>query len=288
MRSGQSNTGDVIIGNPTQRRRETNKSITINYGEASQLEVWQVARAATAAKFYFEPLKVENFRGVGSAEFTDGGFNYANNPTRTGIKEIQGLRGSNFIGIVVSVGTARKLKKDAKKATFFSTIPNSAREFAEQATDPEVVHNELQGDHDHNPMFPYFRLNEPGGLQTELDEWEPKRKMFSKKEGGAKTIAEIEGAYNRWAAIPTNIDLLKECAAALVKCRRTRMETSKWERYATASQYRCRFEGCEHPEFFERQEFATHLRGHSYEDNILKNEISERRKHWRYQASSRL
>ena len=116
----------------------------INYDKAQQLEVWQVARAATAAILYFEPLTIENARAGGSTEFRDGGFSQANNPTRTGKHEIEDLHGYASIDIIVSVGTARKLVKDAKKKTFFSTIPNLANEFADNATDPEKTHEEIQ------------------------------------------------------------------------------------------------------------------------------------------------
>ena len=289
MRPGRTNTDISNNTNATQRRRERKKSlIHINYEKAQQLEVWEVARAATAAKFYFEPLKIENARVAGFTEFTDGGFGPANNPTRTGKQEIEDLHGHNSVGIVVSVGTARKLPKDAKKATFFSTIPDSAREFADTATDPETIHNEMQREHNKYDEFPYYRLNDPGGLQTELDEWEPKRKMYNKRDGGAKTIADIEGAFARWAAEPDNIENLRKCAGALVTRRRERMSTSKWERYAAGSHFECRIRGCDPGDFFDRHEFTNHLsKHHSFEGDELKDQVSQCRKHWRYQAGPR-
>ena len=274
--------------NATQRKRERNKSlIQINYDKASQLEVWQVARAATAAKFYFEPMKIENPRVGGFTEFTDGGFGHTNNPTRTGKHEIEDLHGSNSIGVVVSAGTARKLKQDARKATFFSTIPDSAREFADQATDPEVIHKDMQRDHDKEKRFPYYRLNHPGGLTIELDEWEPKSKIYNKKEGGADTIAEIERVFANWVGKTENIQRLQECATALVVRRQERMFTSKWERYATGSHYECRAKGCDPGDFFDRHQFEDHLRRHGYTDAELEDEKIRCRKHWRYQAAPR-
>lgn len=287
MRSGRTNTDISTNTNAIQRRREQKKSlIHINYEKAQQLEVWQVARAATAAKFYFEPLKIENARSGGFTEFTDGGFGQANNPTRTGKQEIEDLHGYTSIGIVVSVGTARKLKEDAKKATFFSTIPDSAREFADTATDPEIIHNEMQREHANHNEFPYYRLNHPGGLQTELDEWEPKRKMYNKKDDGAKTIADMESAFAKWAAKRDSIRQLQECADALVARRRERMTTGKWERYATGSHFECRVRGCDPGDFFDRHQFMSHLSdNHLFEGDELKDEVSQCRKHWRYQAA---
>lgn len=90
-----------------------------------------------------------------------------NNPTRTGKQEIEDLHGYQSIGIVVSVGTARKLKENAKKTKFFSTILDIAKEFSDRATDPEVIHEGMQRDHEKNDnLFPYYRLNRPGGLKT--------------------------------------------------------------------------------------------------------------------------
>ncbi len=285
MQSGRTNTDMSSNTNATQKWKRS--LIHATHGKASQLEVWQVARAATAAKFYFEPLKIPKARvSSGFTEFTDGGFGPTNNPTRTGKEEIEDLHGSTSIGIVVSVGTARKQRQDAKKARFFSTIPNSAREFAEQVTDPEKIHEGMQRDHERKKEFPYYRLNDPGGLQTELDEWEPKSKMFSNKEGGTKTISNIQSAFGNWAANPDNIKQLQECAAALVACRRKRMDTSKWERYATGSHYECGVKGCDPGDFFDRRQFKTHLEEHEFEGEELKESMSLCRTHWRYQVAS--
>ena len=291
MRSGRTNT-DLSTDNNTIQRRGGKKSLVdADYGKASQLEVWQVARAATAAKFYFEPLKIESARfSRGFTEFTDGGFSPANNPTRRGKQEIEDLQGSDAIGIIVSVGTARKLKQDAKKAAFFSTIPDSAREFAEQVTDPEVTHDEMLRDYKKGHGFPYYRLNHPGGLRTELDEWEPKSKIYKHKEGGAKTIRDIENAFNDWAQQPENTTQLQECAAKLVECRRGRMNTNKWERYATGSHYVCPVRGCDPGDFFERRLFKKHLenqklKNHGFEGDDLEDALRRCRKHWRYQAA---
>ena len=284
MRSDRTNTGGTVATN--RKPRKANSNLHYNYGQASQLEVWEVARAATAARFYFEPLKIEDPSGQGSTTFTDAGIGLANNPTQIGKREIEKLRGSTSVGIVVSVGTARKLKKDAKKATFWSTVPNAAREFADGASDPEVVHHDMQSDYEMDNKFPYYRLNYPGGLQSELDEWKPKRTMYNRKDSGEKTMEAIRIAFNNWAQDPDNTDQLKECAAALVECRRGRMDTDKWERYATGSHYECRNQGCDPGDFFESPQFERHLKEqHEYEGERLKDELGSCRKHWRYQAA---
>ena len=283
MRSGRTNTDGSLATN--KKPKKTNSNFHVSYGQASQLEVWEVARAATAAKFYFEPLEIEEPSGQGFTTFTDAGIGLANNPTQIGKQEIENLHGSTSVGIVVSVGTARKLKTDAKKATFWSTIPDSAREFADGASDPEVVHGDMQHDRDKHNEFSYYRLNYPGGLQSELDEWKPKRTMYKKNDCGKKTLKAIKIAFNHWASEFDNPNQLQECAAALVACRRGRMNTSKWERFATGSQYECRTKGCDPGDFFDRIKFEGHLRKHGFEGEGLNQELSACRKHWRYQAA---
>ena len=272
------------------RWRKNNFDRGINYEKAQQLEVWQVARAATAAKFYFEPLKIENAVG-GFAEFTDGGFGQANNPTRIGKQEIEDLNGKSSTGIVVSVGTSRKLKKDVKKAKFYSIIIDTAREFADTVTDPEIIHNEMQGEQERYNDFTYYRLNEPGGLQTELDEWEPKRKLFTQQQRGARTIDDMESAFAKWAANLDNQQQLRDCAAALVECRQQRSSLSssdsRWERYATGSEFECR-QRCNLGTSYDCGQFTSHLKEyHNLEGDELKDEVARCRKHWQYQAAPR-
>ena len=283
MRSGRTNTNESLATN--RKPKKVNSNFQVSYGQASQLEVWEVARAATAAKFYFDPLEIKDLSGQGFTTFTDAGIGLANNPTQIGKQEIENLHGSTSVGIVVSVGTARKFKTDAKKATFWSTIPDSAREFADGASDPEVVHTDVQRDREKHKQFSYYRLNYPGGLQSELDEWKPKGTVYNKKDCGMKTLDAIRIAFNTWAQEPDNTNQLQDCAAALVECRRGRMDTSKWERYATGSQYECRTKGCDPGDFFERLQFEGHLRKHGFEGEGLKDELRDCRKHWRYQAA---
>lgn len=286
VNTGQTRTGTGFSTNTNDvRRREKRKAglLDINYEEAQDFEIWQVARAATAALFYFEPLEIDHQAAKGKKISFDGGFSHTNNPTREGIREIQDLYGETSIGIVVSVGTARKLKEDKKKS-FFSTIPRLTREFADTATDPEIVHKELHREHSRNPKFPYYRLNHPGGLKTDLDEWEPKKSMLN-KESGHKTLEDIKRAFAEWAIELDTIQLLQRCATDLVEYRRRRSATARWERYATGCQFKCRERGCPFGKVYDSKLFKDHLRHHhSYRENDLDREVDYCKKYWRYQA----
>ena len=279
--SGRTNTG--VSAGPSTRIREKGKR-TLNYEKAQEYEIWQVARAATAAPLYFEPLKVEKARETGHILFTDGGFSNTNNPTRRAQLEIEELHGAGSIGIVVSVGTARKKWKDksSRWLHFFNKIPREMKGMAHELSDPEVVHGDMQRESERDKQqFPYYRLNHPDGLDIDLDCWEPKQSLFNKN-AGSKTIETITNAFAHWAGELATIQHLKNCAEILVKCRRKRMNTPKWERFATGARYRCRYERCDREDIFEGNKFEEHLRKHGLPEEELKKEMDYCRDHWRY------
>ena len=266
-----------------ERRRRGLRDI--NYEKAQDFEIWQVARAATAAPFIFEPLDVANHVAGDRISFTDGGFGLTNNPTQEAKREVEELYGRDSVGIIVSVGTARKLNEETQKKRFFTTLPTAAKASFHKMTDPEQIHKELQMEHDNEKAFSYYRLNHSGGLKTELDEWEPKQGVFMfGKESGSKTIATIRAAFNEWLEDLENIQQLQQCAKELVQCRRARSDTARWERYATGCQFKCRARQCLYGEFYNSDLFKDHLRRqHSVEEQDLDELMKDCGKRWRYQ-----
>ena len=255
----------------------TTRKPKLNFGDAQKFEIWQVARAATAAPLFFEPLKVEMANTSGHILFTDGGFGQNNNPTRQAIREIEGLHGAGSIGIVVSVGTARGKEEDNRfrMVRFINSLVS-------EHTDPEVIHDDIQ---EQAPQkFSYYRLNHPEGLDIGLDRWEP-RGPFS-KDAGSETIKRITTAFEKWACRGPNINYLKSCARMLVECRWNRMYTPKWERYAIGARYRCRVQGCDLEDFFDGDKFKDHLRGHGRPEYSLDREVDYCKYYWKYQAPS--
>lgn len=254
----------------------------INYGNAQQFEIWQVARAASAAPFYFEPLKIPIPGASGHLLFTDGGFNHANNPTLLGTHEIEDDHGGSSIGIVVSVGTARKVK-----ASQGAGLRQRVEEIAYTATDPEKVHQEMEEKSD-KEGFPYFRLNHPDGLSIELDEWKPKQTPFTKT-SGSKTLEDIRSAFDGWAGKVDNVKLFQDCAEALVRRKRARAtDAAKWERYAVGAEYGCHFKECDSESglFANRDKFKDHLRKrHQVPEPSLCREADKCRTYWKYQKA---
>lgn len=249
-------------------RQQENPTHSIEYGPASNYEIWQIARAATAAPFYFNPFKME-LEGERTT-FEDGGFG-VNNPTDVGVQEIRQLR--QPIGIVVSVGTARV---NAPHGT--TTIP-ILRNLSDTATDTERVHKSVQRlAAAVDDGFKYFRLNEPELLDVHLDEWKPS--------SGSKTLEKIRSKFLEWKGRHQNDSDLQECADSLVRRRRARISNrDRWKHFAIGAVYRCLgcldVEGCG-DEFKTKASFKSHLLQHHglqdhgfTDDNITDDDLRD-------------
>lgn len=281
--TSRNNTGFSTYTDEGQRAPPRRNSTDLK--EAQEFEIWQVARAATAAPLYFEPLKIQIPCTERYLLFKDGGFGDDNNPTKQGLREIKEGYGDKAIGVVVSVGTSR-LDKPDRKHKVFHIVP-VVKEMSQMANDPEKVHKEVEemSQHEDHP-FDYYRLNSPGELDVQLDEWKPKHRS-SKGESGSVTIEKIQNVFDRWAGQQDNIRLLRQCAEILVRRRRARaLNESRWERYATAAKFTCRLPGCNNEEeLYDRDQFLDHLRRDHriIEQGRLKRELEDSRKCWRYQ-----
>ncbi len=283
----RANTGSSEFG--SREKRKEKGLPDVNHERAQSFEVWEVARAATAAPLYFEPMKIESTMPDKYTLFTDGGFGISNNPVRDAKIEIEKLHGDTSIGIVVSVGTARK-NREERKVAFWSTIARLARYSIEMTTCPETNHDHMQHEsttlnEDERRKFSYYRLNHPGGLQTELDEWKPKKNRFRSKAAGTKTIDTITNVFNAWAKDIANRQEFQACAAKLVARRRLRKDTLGWEQYATGARYECREINCFGQ--YDRSQFVGHLR--SSHKELDEQRVRDRelccKKDWRYQRA---
>lgn len=244
-------------GSVRETRRENTDGST-NYGPASNFQIWEIARAATAAPFYFSPFEMK-LEG-GKVIFEDGGFGASNNPTDLGIQEITRLR--QKVGIVVSVGTARQ---DARygRGTF-----SRIKMMTDKATDPEKVHTKVQKMVEEGANFEYFRLNEPGFLRIDLDEWKPG--------DGSRTLEKMRNKFFQWMGKIENQEKMIECAKALVQRRRTRAtDRDRWQHFAIGAVYTClgcsslEVDRCD-AEFKTKSSFRSHLFEHrGLEENGL-------------------
>lgn len=285
MGTSRSNTSMINTELPSAHRSrhgDQNDGDRVNHGKAQSFEIWEVARAATAAKWVFKPLEIKLPGSRGHVVFRDGGLGPANNPSQEAFYELEDLYGANAIGIAVSVGTARK--EQNLKPNFFNSVPGAAKEFATSVTDPENIHRSIHKKFESDGV-PYFRINDPGMLGIEMDEWKPRR-TFRRSISGSKTLTTIENAFNAWIAEPDNQKLLRRCATRLVRSRQARMHTAKWERFATGARFVCRARRCDSPDFLDRQSFANHLaEEHPKRLNTHGEEEEACKRRWRYRAA---
>ena len=229
---------DDVISPPTRRGTELDEPSAgrtlvrrrTNYGDAPQYEIWQVARAATAAPFYFKPMIIDH--GSTQMSYTDGGLFTRNNPTSEGIQEVEEGFGIGSLDTVVSIGTAKALKPDGK------TTISRGEQMIDRAGDPEQVHDQIQAQAD--KTYGYFRFNDTRGIDVDFDDCLPRKKWpRNRVSPGFLTYQKIETAWNEWASRIENFNALKRCAERLVEIRWARKgDEARWERFATCAEYR--------------------------------------------------
>ena len=245
-----------------------------NPNYAAPYEIWQVARATTAAPFYFDPIEIsglltstnslkrgatfgKNKRSVphdkSIATFIDGGWGHTNNPAEEAYHEI--ITSNETIGTFASIGTGRRTTDRWK-----SGFKNKILGLVDEATNPEISHRRVLAlSKQEGKIFSYYRFNELNALpDTDFDEWQP-------RSTGKKTLNKIEDAFRKWALKGDVQADFQKCAEELVRRRRLRTaDTSRWERYALGSCFDCKEDKkvCPAPadkRWFDRKEFQDHL-----------------------------
>ena len=252
-------------------------------GENIKWPIWRVAQAATAAPFYFDPVRSKKK----NVTYTDGGLQESNNPTKKGVNEIKQLYGPSSVGIVVSVGTARG------ETHTKSRIKRKLKGMFGAASDPEKIHawatEKLP-----RAQTSYYRLNNPGDLRLELDDWRP-RGLFTKNgNSGSQTLVEIRNSFYTWVGKTEGVRaIFRRCAEELVQRRRARIrDESKWEHYATGIQFDCPETECDAHPFIDRDKFIEHIQDIHGRENFFQKEdertkIQRCSKSWQYQRPRR-
>ncbi|KAN0113144.1 Acyl transferase/acyl hydrolase/lysophospholipase [Hyaloscypha variabilis] len=132
----------------------------------SDMYVWQVARATTAAPSYFEPVIVRPHD-----KFVDGGCGF-NNPTRLVYDELETM--SSRPACFISIGTGRSSKYLPSKGLLakFNTFLDASKKLSDES---EQVHHKMQNLAS-TANFSYYRFNVDNSLRNiKLDEWKPSR-----------------------------------------------------------------------------------------------------------------
>ncbi|CAE7013494.1 Patatin [Pyrenophora teres f. teres] len=231
---------------PSPYLRDTEFGRICNPGQGSNVPVWKVARATSAAPGFFSS------KTIGTRKFRDGGL-IANNPAKLACTEISQMH-EHPLRLLISIGTGKpeKLSRNKKyKGPLKHIKENFGTGIAlvELATQCEETHlqvdNDLQEKH-----IQYHRFNTGSDMgKRPLDEW-----------NGVRTLEEIKELTKTYLKkLDTHQSLLK-CARTLVEARRQRAATERWERFATPYVYYCREERCKST--FESREG---LRNHAYD-----------------------
>lgn len=242
-----------------------------NEGYAHKFPVWKVARAATAAPYYFDSLEIKTSDPEDNHfKFSDGGMGVTNNPTKAIVehleKHIKVPEHADYgkLQTVVSVGTARH---DASQHREYKRLSQKVKGVYNQWSDPQDIHLEMESDYvdkrrDQKEYFFYYRLNPNLSnldhlLDLDLDDWRPK----TGSQPGWKTLKTIEDRFHAWFTNDTAaIKLFEDCAADLVGQRNARVhDRERWERYAHCVSYECRSCGSR-TSFALRTEFCKHIR----------------------------
>lgn len=246
----------------------------INYGPAEHMEVWQVARAATAAPQYFRPFYNPNSSSKESFDlFLDGGL-ASKNPTWEGVQEIWDLNGRESLNVVLSVGDAQIYQ------TFSRNLKKSLKLISEIGSDAERVHEQVQRESKYKGnAFAYFRLDATWSSNVPMNEYNPGDTGTS----GSKTFEKMRKSFEEWA--DTVEERFQRCAFLLVQQRRLRtLDRGQWETYSTGSIYRCSVSPCT-DECTNRFEFREHMeQSHGVNLNVDDEQIKAQRKIWQYQS----
>ncbi|XP_033647867.1 calcium-independent phospholipase A2-gamma-like [Asterias rubens] len=120
-----------------------------HYRGSCKYELWQAARASSAAPGYFEEFKLDDF------VFQDGGV-LTNNPSALAVHECRLLWPDTPIQCVVSMGCGRYDPSDDIAEPEYSSLKKKLTNIMMSATDTESVHTVLQ---DLLPSGAYFRFN---------------------------------------------------------------------------------------------------------------------------------
>ena len=238
--------------------------------DESAAEIYKIARATSAAPLYFRHQE------IGGKKFIDGGVR-RNNPSELISSEIRAVHGKTP-KLVLSIGTGLKTEGSnddngagARRHKRFNNardVLSTARKLPDFATDSEITHNSLEtsleiarnsGDKKY-PM--YFRFNVPNiASDVKLDQWNPSND--SQAPNGEKTLRCLKKATENYLLIPAVKKKLAECAKELVRVRRNRAVTERWERFATQTVYQCPESAeCELPHFPSREKLRMHASEH--------------------------
>jgi Patatin-like phospholipase len=224
---------------------------------SDDVRLLQVARATSCSPLYFEPVR------VGEYKYYDASISLSN-PSLEVYREVNmdaAEDDSNqhlpVIDSFVSIGCGNS-SHDATN-TFFQRNEKLGKRVLKLSkalsTSSEDVHYRMQALHDDTEAFSYYRFDAKTGL-------EGLRQLDPSSESMHRRIKIATRDYLGEADVQKQLD---DCAGKLVKLRRLRCNTSRWEAFAFGTRYKCKHddETCDFQRdrrVVDRDELLDHLR----------------------------
>lgn len=232
--------------------------------------IWQVARATSAAPRYFESIKINGKKHL------DGGM-FANNPSLFALKEVRQKHGRPP-ALFLSIGTGKRNDNstaeppsvrlrdfayteridDQRRKQFLKKYLEIGKHWKNSMTDTEgeLGTSGWIGFCEAIGLKERHRLNVDEDIaEIPLDDWRPSNT-------GQATLAKITEATEIYLNGNDIQKTLDHVAKELVRIRRKRAETERWEEFALDVTYRCPGEECqssEAPEYKTRDRLRRHI-----------------------------
>ncbi|KAF1966045.1 hypothetical protein BU23DRAFT_334294, partial [Bimuria novae-zelandiae CBS 107.79] len=201
------------------------------FASASPQYIWQVARAASAAPFYFPPMELDEHT------FLDGGM-VANNPSMIALNEILASHSDSTISMIsIGSGLRNKNVQSGKPHSqgLFGTMRKYLATVNNLLTDTEITHEQVSEIIDHTRgNHRYHRLNDDGFLgNIRLDDWTTNKHGRSDISVRGNTRDRIERIFEAWSNRSDVDAALTASATDLVQCinsKRRRSDQEMWSR----------------------------------------------------------
>lgn len=186
---------------------------------ADNCQIWQVARATSAAPGFFPLAKVDG------REFLDGGFG-TNNPSHEASMELSTMHPTNYT-CLVSIGSGKRQVVSRFKSDLLGHRFSYIKAAVKLATDTENIHENMRDLAARSEKFSYFRFDVPGLETILMDEWKVKKRPQLPSSKSMHTIAFIEEKTEEYLGQTDTRDSIRECAQMIAEShRRLRKPTS--------------------------------------------------------------
>ena len=181
-------------------RNKERVSEPLNPGPADSHQIWQIARATSAAPSYFVPMQLDN------RVFLDGGIS-TNNPTQEAVRDLEFLyNGILNDACVVSIGSGLPSKfrslKHRSKIPWIRSIKAILATTRQIVTQTESTHRTVSDSLEHSHAS-YFRFNVEGIGDTRIDDW--------------RLLEHISNCTNKHLSTDATRDILDRCAKVLIQ-----------------------------------------------------------------------